>query len=84
MWYRKAVKLGKAKDHYSLGRLHAGGYGLPVNLVEVFAWITLASKGEDKEHVQKAQKSLSVLLKKMTPEQIKKGRARFRELMEGT
>jgi len=67
-WYRKAAEQGYANAQYALGNRYQNGEGIPANNIKAYAWYSLAS-------VQKhegALKSIDILKKELTREQIAK------------
>ena len=68
-WYRKAADQNYAQAQYNLGNLYLGGEGLTKDYVEAYKWWNLASAQGD----ESAKHNLSVIEKRMTPEQIAEG-----------
>ena len=75
-WYRKAAEQGLAEAQFNLGEMYAKGEGVSQDEVESYAWYLLA-KAKGSEH---AGEMISDLEKRLTAEQIEKGRARVEEL----
>jgi TPR repeat protein len=78
-WTRKAANQGYVKSQYALGYCYATGKGVPVNLVEAYAYYALAAPT-----VNAAAGRLGELAKTMSPEQIVVGRKRLDELQAAT
>lgn len=74
-WYRKAAKQRHALALLRLGECYAKGEGVEVNKVEAFAYLKLACK-----NTEKARDSLNAIRRTMTPNEIKSGQTRAKEI----
>ena len=76
-WARLAAEQGDAGGQMVLGVLYLNGTGVPQDDVSAYMWLTLAAS--DSETVTEGR-ILSLLAKRMTPEQIAEAEARIRDL----
>ena len=75
-WWRKAAEQGHVTAQYQLGWMYFRGQGVPQDEVEGYAWCLLAkAKGHEE-----ASKEISFREKRLTAEQIEKGKAPAAEL----
>lgn len=74
-WFRKAAEQGNAKAQLSLGLAYYYGTGVPKDYVEAYAYLSLAGVT-----LEQARKSLTILEKEMSQEQIAAGKKRTEEL----
>ena len=70
-WTRKAAEQGLAASQRMLGILYSEGQGMPQDEVEGYTWLLLAKANGDED----AGEMISDLEKRLTAEQIEKGRA---------
>ena len=69
-WFRKAAEQGHHRSQGLLGGLYFQGQGVPQDLIQSYKWFALASSSGD----AKAERVLSAIATKMTPEEIAKAR----------
>ena len=69
---------GLAIAQYSVGQMYALGEGVTQNLVEAYAWYSVAATGGYKSGVQ----NRDTVASKLTPEQLLEGQKRATELFE--
>ncbi|MGH7956017.1 MAG: hypothetical protein ACREH8_03280, partial [Opitutaceae bacterium] len=74
---RAKAERGNAIAQYNLGLAHLQGRQTPVNLLEAFAWLTLAGEGGA------TGRALDTVLDALTPEQLAAGRKRLETLRAG-
>ncbi len=67
-WYRKAAEQGFARAQFNLGVMYRKGQGVTKNDVRAYVWFSAAAAQGNST----ASKSLDLLEKLMTPEQIAK------------
>jgi TPR repeat protein len=79
-WFRRAADQGNAIAQSILAASYADGKGVETNAVEAYKWDNLASAQGNGF----AKKDLSILEKKMTPEQIADGQRLVREFQPHT
>jgi len=72
-WYRKAAENNNTLAQYYLGEYYANGQGVKTNLVEAYAWLTLAAD-------ESAAKLLQTVEKQMSLQQISDAKKRAEEL----
>ena len=71
-WFRKAAEAGNVEGQRNLGHAFAQGQGTPVDLVEAYQWLSVASKKGDKA----AKAELAGLAKKLSQNQLRQGQER--------
>ncbi len=74
-YFMAAARQGYAAGQANVGLMHWRGYGVPVNLVEAFAWSELSTV-----KLTSGAKQRDDILKELTPEQWTQGRARAEAL----
>ena len=74
-WYRKAAEQGDAVGQTNVGYMYARGKGVEKDNVEAYAWWSIAAKGNSN-----AVKNLTIIEKKMSPQQISEALKRTKEL----
>jgi TPR repeat protein len=77
IWYRKASMQGGALAQRNLGLMYFNGQGVAKNYVTAYALFNTAAETDDG-----ARNNRSVLIKMMTPAQIKAGQALTRRMQE--
>jgi len=75
-WYRRAAEQGYPEAQRNLGSMYEHGSGLPADPLIAYAWYGVASAAGD----QLALKLLARIAKRMTQDQIARGRELAREL----
>lgn len=75
----EATNDGQGSAQLVLGELHAQGDAVPLDRIEAYKWLSLASTSEDGESRRKATRALRGLSKQMTPAQIDEARRRSAE-----
>ncbi len=68
-WYKKAAEQGEVAAQYNLAIMYDTGEGVEQDIVQAYAWLSAAEVFGYKG----ARESSKDFLKRMTPEQIKKG-----------
>jgi uncharacterized protein len=76
-WYRKAAEQGNDAAQHNLGVAYFNGKGLPKDYVEAYKWNNLAS-AQGNEY---ARKSMPIIERGMTPEQIAEAQRRSAEFV---
>jgi hypothetical protein len=76
-WYRKSADQGFANAQYNLGVCHEYGTGVPKDLVESYAYWSLAGRTDED-----ARKMLAALEKILSPRDRLRGQQRFKELQK--
>jgi len=66
-WYRRATNQGLGQAQFNLGLMYNQGRGVMQNVIQAYMWILLAT-GED---IQSAVKVQEIMMKEMTPAQIR-------------
>jgi uncharacterized protein len=74
-WYRKAAEQNYAEAQSSLGDCYDIGRGVANDYAEAYKWLLLAAGQGDGN----AKKTIAILEKKMTPDQIAEGQKRARD-----
>ena len=77
-WYGKAARQGHTLALLHLGECYAEGKGLEADRVEAFAYLKLACK-----NTEKARDNLNAIRRTMTPNEIKSGQTRAKEIRAG-
>jgi TPR repeat protein len=81
-WYLKAARQGVPFAQYAIGNIYASGRGVSRNLIEAYAWLTIASFNG----VGDAEKSLSAIGRLMPRDELMQGANRskilFKEIEE--
>ena len=75
---RFAADQGLAIAQYSVGQMYALGEGVTQDLIEAYAWYSVAATGGYKSGVQ----NRDTVASKLTPEQLLEGQKRATELFE--
>jgi len=82
-WYTKAAKQGHAGAQHNLGIMYYYGDGVMEDFVASYAWISNAKANEETSSGAKsALKSISIVKRKMTKEQIAQGQALAKKLYQ--
>ena len=76
-WHEKAAKQGLDESLSRLGACHYLGHGVPKNVVEAYAYLSLASASNDE-----ARKGLTALEKETSADQVNAGKIRAKELQK--
>jgi hypothetical protein len=75
VWYRKAADKGNVAAQINLGSLYTSGEGVPKDLMLAYMWADLAaSRAQDDEMREAANKNRDNLVQAMSPEQIAEAR----------
>jgi hypothetical protein len=74
-WYRKAAEQGHAEAQYNLGCGYANGQGVGKDIVEAYAWFSMAAKADSD-----ATERRNLLRKELTPKQFTDAQKRTKEL----
>jgi TPR repeat protein len=74
-WYRRAAEQGVASAQHSLALMYALGRGVPKDDVLAYMWGNLAAS----QGVESAVKTLDMIAKKMTPDQLSEAQRLARE-----
>ncbi|MDP6708432.1 MAG: tetratricopeptide repeat protein [Alphaproteobacteria bacterium] len=69
-WFLKAADQGMVDAQGSLGALYSAGKGVPLNMVQAYKWFDIAATRGN----EKAKKILKDMAKKMSKEDVQKGR----------
>ena len=75
----EAANEGRGDAQLVLGELYAKGGAVPLDPIEAYRWLSLASTSDDAETRLEATKALSGLAEQMTPAQIDEARRRSAE-----
>ena len=68
-WFLLAARQGNARAQFYLGRAYSSGEGVPKDIESAYAWLGMAAAQGYKD----AAEWQSVIMEKMTPEQIAEG-----------
>jgi nucleoid-associated protein YgaU len=74
---RAKAERGNAVAQYNLGLAHLQGRQTPINLLEAYAWLTLAAEGGS------TGRALGIVLDTLTPEQLAAAKRRLETLRAG-
>jgi hypothetical protein len=70
-WIRKAAEQNLAQAQFNLGACYANGQGVAQDVIDAYAWLSLASKT-----IEPALRGRDALARRMTPEQLTRAQQR--------